>query len=66
MPEIIGKAGLTVSPTSIPEIVLAMTKLYENKDLGKKLSLNAQQQRQKFSWDLTTQRLEKSLSFLGL
>lgn len=65
MPEVISNAGLTVSPTATEEIVSAMTKLYKNKDLRKKLSLNAQLQRQKFSWDLTTQRLEKSLSYLG-
>ncbi len=66
MPEIIGKAGLTVSPTSITEIVLSMTKLYKNKDLRKELSSHVEQQRKKFSWDLTTQRVEKSLTFLGL
>ncbi len=66
MPEVIHNAGLTVSPTSIEEIVSAMIKLYKNKDLRRELSFNAKQQRQKFSWDLTAQRLEKSLAFFGL
>jgi len=66
MPEVINNAGLTVSPTSIEEIVSTMAKLYKNASLHEELSLNAQQQRLKFSWDLTTQRLEKSLFFLGL
>ena len=42
-----------------------MIELYKNENLRKNLSLNAQLQRQKFSWDLTAQRLEKSLNFLG-
>ena len=66
MPEVINNAGLTVIPTSIEDITSAMTKLYTDEDLRKNLSFNAQLQRQKFSWDLTTQRLEKSLFFLGL
>ena len=65
MPEVINNAGLTVIPTSIENITFAMIELYKNENLRKNLSLNAQLQRQKFSWDLTAQRLEKSLNFLG-
>jgi len=66
MPEVINNAGLTVIPTSIEDITSAMIKIYKNEDLRKSLSFNAQLQRQKFSWDLTSQRLEKSLNLLGL
>jgi len=61
MPEVIGTAGLTVEPTSIPEIVTAMTNLYDNQDLQKQLSSNAKLERLKFDWELTTDRLEKSI-----
>jgi len=61
MPEVIGTAGLTVDPVSISAIVAAMTNLYKNQELQQELSSNAKFERLKFNWDLTTDRLEKSI-----
>jgi len=61
MPEVAGEAGLLVNPNEVSSIVLAMTELFENKQLRADLSAKAQLQRQKFSWDLTTKRLEDSI-----
>jgi len=61
MPEVAGEAGLLVNPNEVSSIVLAMTELFENKQLRADLSAKAQLQRQKFSWDLTTKRLDSSI-----
>ena len=61
MPEVVGEAGLLVEPDSIASIVMTMTSLLKNADLRQELSTKTQLQRQKFSWDLTTKRLEDSI-----
>ena len=61
MPEVVGEAGLLVDSNEVSSIVLAMTELFKNEQLRADLSAKAQLQRQKFSWDLTTKRLEDSI-----
>jgi len=66
MPEVIGEAGILVQSDSILSITSAMTNLFLKEDLRKELSLKAQLQCQKFSWDLTTNRLKKSIAKISL
>ncbi|MCR4681011.1 MAG: glycosyltransferase family 4 protein [Bacteroidales bacterium] len=57
MPEVAGNAALLVDPYSVEEIAAAMTKLATNETLRQELIQKGRQQRNKFSWDLTAQRL---------
>ena len=57
MPEVAGDAALLVDPYSVEEIAAAMTKLATNETLRQELIQKGRQQRTRFSWDLTAQRL---------
>lgn len=61
MPEVVGQAGLTVPPDSTDAIKEAMIRLCRDETLRDKLMQHGQRQRQKFSWDTTTDYLEKSI-----
>ncbi len=57
MPEVAGDAALLVDPNSVEEIAVAMTKLATNETLRQELIQKGRLQRNRFSWDLTAQRL---------
>ena len=57
MPEVAGKAAITVNPNSAKEIKNAMVSLYSDKVLIKELIHKGRLQRKKFTWDLTAQKL---------
>ncbi|MFA5026188.1 MAG: glycosyltransferase, partial [Candidatus Shapirobacteria bacterium] len=53
MPEIVGKSGILVDPTSINSIYLGINKLLSSSLLRRQLSQQARQISAKFSWDQT-------------
>lgn len=57
MPEVAGDAALLVDPTSVEQIANAMVQIVEDKDFRKHLIERGRIQREKFSWDLTAQKL---------
>lgn len=57
MPEVAGDAALLVDPYSVEEIAAAMTKLATNEPLRQELIQKGREQRTKFSWDQTAERL---------
>jgi len=57
MPEVAGDAGILVDPFSVEAIAEGMRKLAVDADLRTQLIANGRQQRQKFSWDKTAERL---------
>ena len=67
MPEVAGEATLIVNPFSVEEIENAMLKMATDESLRKNLIAKGNLQKQKFSWDLTAERLYdcvlKSINF---
>lgn len=57
MPEVAGNAALLVDPYSVAEIAAAMTQLATNEPLRQELIQKGREQRTKFSWDQTAERL---------
>jgi len=57
MPEVAGDATLIVNPFSVEEIENAMVKMATDETLRKNLIAKGNMQKQKFSWDLTAERL---------
>lgn len=57
MPEAAGDAALLVDPYNVDDIAAGMEKLVSTVDLYNALIENGKQQIQKFSWDLTAQKL---------
>lgn len=57
MPEVAGDATLIVNPVSVEEIENAMLKMATDETLRKNLIAKGNLQKQKFSWDLTAERL---------
>lgn len=66
MPEVAGNAAALVSPFEIDEIALAMKRVAFEEIYRNRLIQAGKQQRQKFSWDQTYQRVWQTLApFLG-
>ncbi len=61
MPEVAGDAALLVDPLSVESIAAAMCQLYQQPQTAEALNARASIQLQKFSWDLTAQKLWDSL-----
>lgn len=61
MPEIAGDAALLVDPSSVDAISNAMNKLVKDEQLRKELINKGKMRRQNFSWDLSAEKLWKSL-----
>lgn len=59
MPEVAGPAAILVNPYSIDEIAAAMQQLHDQPALRNGLILNGNLQVQKFSWELTADKLWK-------
>ena len=61
MPEVAGKAGVYVSPFDYQSIQEGMEKTAFNKELVAQLIEAGKEQRQKFSWDQTAEKLWESI-----
>ncbi|OYU96083.1 MAG: glycosyltransferase [Bacteroidetes bacterium B1(2017)] len=61
MPEIAENAALYVDPFDVSSIATGMKQLYDSPKLVGELIENGRQQRQKFSWDLTSNNLWNSI-----
>lgn len=61
MPEIAGKGALLVDPSSTDEIANALMTVSQNEVLRQELIAQARIQRERFSWDLTAEKLWKSI-----
>lgn len=62
MPEVVGDAGLLCDPTSEESVCNKMVEMYQNSNLRNRLIEKGRNQRKKFSWDLTAERMWESLS----
>ena len=65
MPEVAGDAALLVDPYNVDEINNALIAISSNTDLREQCVQKGNQQRFKFSWDLTAERLWDSLMKIG-
>ena len=61
MPEVAGEGALLVDPFALDEIVCAMEQISTDSELRKHLIEKGKIQRNKFSWDLTTEKLWQSI-----
>lgn len=61
LPEVVGEAGLCVNPNDIEAIAEAMTRLFQNAELRLSLVEKAKQQRQRFDWDKSAERIYELL-----
>lgn len=57
LPEVAGNAGLLVNPDLPEDIAAKMMILYKDEQLRNQLIKNARQQREKFNWDRSTEKL---------
>ena len=57
MPEVVGDAGLLADPYSVDSIAEQMLKLWTEKGLREQLIEKGKTQRQKYSWDLTAEKM---------
>jgi glycosyltransferase involved in cell wall biosynthesis len=62
LPEVAGAAGLQVDPTSIAAIAAAMERLSKDAGLRMQLIKAGQEQRWKFSWDATAEKIHSALA----
>lgn len=61
MPEVAGDAGILVNPDSAEQISHAMQKIYKDHNFRNQCIDNGKIQAQKFSWDITAQKVWSSL-----
>lgn len=61
MPEVLGDAGLLVNPTNVDSIAEAMQTMYKDEKLRQDFLEKGIWQSQKFSWDLTAEKVWKSI-----
>jgi glycosyltransferase involved in cell wall biosynthesis len=57
MPEVAGNAAILTDPFSITTIAGAMQKIASDSDFRQKLIVAGREQRQKFSWEQTAEKL---------
>ena len=57
MPEVAGDAGILVDPKSVSSIAEAMQKIYNFPKFREELIEKSREQRLKFSWDLSAEKL---------
>jgi glycosyltransferase involved in cell wall biosynthesis len=65
MPEIAGNAAIFIDPFSITSISEAMLKVSSDNDFRQKLIVAGQEQRKKFSWEYTAEKLWESIEKAG-
>jgi glycosyltransferase involved in cell wall biosynthesis len=61
LPEVAGNAGILIDPFNIEEIAIAMKNIAGNQQLRSELIEKGKLQRQKFSWDITSELLWDSI-----
>lgn len=61
MPEVAGDAALLVNPTDIDALAKALSQTATDEPLRQSLIARGRQQRSRFSWDITAQRLWNSM-----
>jgi glycosyltransferase involved in cell wall biosynthesis len=61
MPEVAGNAAILTNPFSIPSIAEAMQKIASDHDLRQELIVNGREQRTRFSWKQTAEKLWGSI-----
>lgn len=61
MPEVVGNAGLLVDPNDVTDITNQMKTIWQDQQVYQQLVSNCAPQANKFSWDLTAQKLWQSL-----
>ncbi len=61
MPEVAGDAALLVDPSSVEQIVGAITQMANDSKLRARLIENGRNQRENFSWDKTAERMWSSI-----
>jgi glycosyltransferase involved in cell wall biosynthesis len=57
MPEVAGNAAILTDPFSITSIADAMQKIASDDNFRQKLIATGKEQRQKFSWEITAEKL---------
>lgn len=62
LPEVVGKAGLLVNPEMPEDIAAKMMALYKDEQLRNHLIKNAREQRKKFNWDQSAEKLWEVLN----
>ena len=62
LPEVVGDAAVTVTPTNTEEIVAAMATLLDDKSLQQRLRQRGLERAKAFTWSRTAERLLDSLS----
>ena len=66
LPEVAGAAALLIDPLDVAQLAIAMQRLYEDQGLRQQLIEAGRRQRQKFSWDKTTEVVYQNLLKAGL
>lgn len=61
MPEIAGDAAVLINPFSVPSIADAMLKIASNHDFRQDLIVRGREQRTKFTWEQTAEKLWNSI-----
>jgi glycosyltransferase involved in cell wall biosynthesis len=61
MPEVAGDAALLVDPTNVQDIADKMQLIYKDENLRAKLITAAREQKKKFSWDTSADKLWQSM-----
>ncbi len=61
MPEVAGDAALLVDPTNVQDIAEKMQLIYKDEHLRAKLIAAAREQKKKFSWDKSAEKLWESM-----
>lgn len=61
LPEVAGKAAIYFNPNSVQEITEAMEQIWFNESLRKELVAEGKTQQEKFSWDLSAEKLYDSI-----
>jgi len=65
LPEVVGDAGILISPTSQEELAQALTNILTDDNLAKELSQKGQIRAKQFSWEKTAQNTLKILEEVG-
>ncbi len=66
MPEVVGDAGLLADPYSVDSVANQMLRIWNEKGLRENLIEKGKIHRQKFSWDLTAEKMWSSMEKLAL
>ena len=62
MPEVVGDAGLLINPNDVGEIEKAMLEVFQKEELRSKMIEKGREQREKFNWDKSADKVYQILS----